>query len=166
MAAGQWWGAVWTDPTCRMELPEMIVCDAGSVSLWGVWAEAQETPTRPELTSGFLSVLLPAAFCTVINVLQPEFYCLCIQCSSLKQSLCVISPNSALRWGTNPALLCLWYRVLQWWMGTSIRVWCSILLYPWFSACLGLLLLGSRMDLCNPNTAILSDFLATSTSAS
>lgn len=131
-----------------------------------LWAEAQEIPTRPELTSGFLSLLLPAGFYIGCHIFITQSPCFCIQCSSLNQSLCLISSKSALRWGTNPVLCLIWYEVLQWLLGTFIGVYCSIPLFPWFSAS-GFCSWFFRMqDMCNPNTAILSDFLATSTSAS
>lgn len=78
------------------------LCVMLSVSLVSSVSWGSENTPRPELTSGFLSVLLPAGFYIVINVVQPEFQCFCIQCSSLNQSLCLISSKTALRWDTNP----------------------------------------------------------------
>lgn len=157
---------VCTEHTCRMELPGCCV-RLSQLPLRVLSAEAQEMPTRAQWTSGVLSLLLPAAFYVAWHIFITQSPRFCIQCSSLNQSLCLISSKSALRWGTNPVLLCLiWYQVLQWVLGTFTSVYCSIPLFPWFSTSGFYSWFFRTQDLCNPNTAILSDFLATSTSAS
>lgn len=131
--AGQWWGgcvdrAHLQDGAPRVLREALSASPASSVS-WGSGNAHQST-----MNVRVLSPLLPAAFYIAWHIFITQSPRFCIQCSSLNQSLCLISSKSALRWGTNPVLLCLiWCQVLQWVLGTFTSVYCSIPLFPWFS---------------------------------